>query len=71
MYDDFWKDLTEEQRKAKQKCYRCRYGWKPVTYSSVVYCDYICKTGRSRGCLITECDKFVKRTRRRRGNNDD
>lgn len=37
--------------------------------SKIEYCDYLCMVGKSRGCKISECDKYVKGKRKLRGIN--
>ena len=37
----------------------CKYG--AVFNDSTKFCDYLCKTGKRRGCSVDECDKYEKK----------
>lgn len=45
---------SEPQRRVKAKCRNCKYG------DHRGFCNYLVQTGKRRGCLPTECDKYVK-----------
>ena len=41
----------------------CKYG-RCIT-NEYRYCDYLCKTGHRRGCSPEQCDKYVKKGRKK------
>lgn len=50
---------------SKELCESCIYS---VTFgANYSVCDYLEKTGKSRGCKAGECDKYEKRKGKRKG----
>lgn len=43
----------------------CHYRRKLNRDGSIIYCAYCAMTGTSRNCLISECDKYVKKHKRK------
>ena len=63
-----------------EKTYNCNRGAKNSCYyatrlnnGNIVICDYLCKTGKRRGCDPKECDKFIHRitAEKMKGEKDD
>lgn len=66
-----WRDMTEAEiyKTKKEKCRFCRYSSREGMNEDNIRslsCDYIGKIGHSRGCRPDKCDKFEKKTKKRR-----
>lgn len=42
-------------------CKTCKYKKYLRSTYLLLYCDYLCMTGKRRGCNIGECDKYEKK----------
>ena len=49
--------IRGEKKTSRRKCSSCIYRQLNPNLGN---CDYICKTGHSRGCSAIDCDKYVK-----------
>lgn len=49
--------IRGEKKTNRRKCSSCIYRQLNPNLGN---CDYICKTGHSRGCSAIDCDKYVK-----------
>ena len=63
-------DPKEQKKRKARMCAYCKYSSKIFGHTSssspdYVICDYLIKTGRSRGCSPIECKRFEKREGRR------
>lgn len=66
MIEKFW-EYTPEERERKMRCIKCKYSFTPNTFSTIILCDYLDKTGHRRGCPAENCDKFEPRKELRKG----
>ena len=53
--------MAEMVKTTREYCMGCIYCTFESKNSTSYSCDYICMTGKRRGCKIGECDKFVER----------
>ena len=58
---------TQERKKHKKRCIKCKYSYVPNIKGAIIVCDYLDKTGRRRGCPAENCDKFEPREELRKG----
>lgn len=67
-----WRDVTRAERvkQKKERCRFCRYALKADKGGDNVdniTCNYIERTGHSRGCSPIGCTKFTRNSRKKRG----
>ena len=54
--------MAEMVKTTREYCMGCIYSTFESKNSTSYSCDYLCMTGKRRGCKVGECDKFVART---------
>ena len=53
--------MAEMVKTTREYCMGCIYSTFESKNSTSYSCDYLCMTGKRRGCKVGECDKFVER----------
>ena len=53
--------MAEMVKTTREYCMGCIYCTFESKNSTSYSCDYLCMTGKRRGCKVGECDKFVER----------
>ena len=53
--------MGEIVKTTREYCMGCIYSTFESKNSTSYSCDYLCMTGKRRGCKVGECDKFVER----------
>ena len=53
--------MGEMVKTTREYCMGCIYSTYESKNSTSYSCDYLCMTGKRRGCKVGECDKFVER----------
>lgn len=53
--------MGEMVKTTREYCMGCIYCTFESKNSTSYSCDYLCMTGKRRGCKVGECDKFVER----------
>ena len=53
--------MGEMVKTSREYCMGCIYSTFESKNSTSYSCDYLCMTGKRRGCKVGECDKFVER----------
>ena len=53
--------MGEMVKTTREYCMGCIYSTFESKNSTSYSCDYLCMTGKRRGCKVGECDKFVER----------